>query len=98
MAKVRVRRLWLNVIVDPESVSPKYSKRDVLKILRRSITRGDYELPRGWRVVLEWRNKADQKMRAGEWTTELERSAESSDGFDQTVLDYLDRKLERGRE
>lgn len=93
MPKVRIRRLWLNVRWDDESVPASYSRKDIVRTLIKSIERGDYRLPRGWRVVIEWKNKADAPMRRGEWRSEMQRSGESSDGFDKAVLSYLEQKL-----
>ncbi len=86
MAKVRTRRLWLNVRFD---VPKDIKKEHIVRTLIRSIHRGDYKLPRNWRVVIEWRNKEDAPMRRGEWRNEMEASAESSEGFDEAVLSYL---------
>lgn len=94
MPKVRIRRLWLNVLWDDDRIPDSYSREDIVRTLIRSIKRGDYRIPRGWRVVIEWRNKADEPMRRGEWRTELERSAESSTGFDSAVLAYLEKNYE----
>jgi hypothetical protein len=90
MAQVRVRRLWLNVRFDVPKDIPRHR---IIRTMIRSIRRGDYRLPSGWRVVIEWRNKKTESMRRGEWRTELERSAESSPGFDLAVIDYLERQM-----
>lgn len=90
MAKVRVRKLWLRVRYDiPKDVT----EQRIIRTLIRSIERGDYRLPRGWHVVIEWRNKFDSPMRRGEWRAELEASAESSDGFDKAVINYLENQI-----
>jgi hypothetical protein len=92
MAKIRTRRLWIGLRYDiPKNVS----EEKILRTLRRSITRGDYELPKGWRVAIEWRNKQDAPMKRGAWKPELEASAESSPGFDLAMLRYLDGQLDR---
>jgi len=90
MVKVRIRRLWLKVRYDVPKDVPKDR---IVRTLIRSIRRGDYRLPKGWRAILEWRNKKTEPMRRGEWRSELERSAESSQGFDLAVIDYLERQL-----
>lgn len=87
-AKIRVRKLWLNILFDvPKNV--KHSK--IVDTLIRSIHRGDYRYPKnqGWRVVIEWRNKQDEPMRRGEFTSEMTASKTSSPGFDMAVLHYL---------
>lgn len=90
MTKVRTRRLWLRVRYDiPKSVS----EQRIIRTLIRSIERGDYKIPKGWRVVIEWRNSADAEMRRGEWRAELKASAHSSNGFDKAVTTYLEGRL-----
>jgi hypothetical protein len=95
MAKVRVRKLWLNVRYQ---APPRYSHNDIIEELIRSVRRGhrsgDYSLPRGWRAVLEWRNKPNVEMRRGPWAKELSESAESSEGFDFAVIKYLEGQYE----
>jgi hypothetical protein len=76
-----------------KNIPKNVTQEKIVRTLIRSIHRGDYKLPRGWRVVLEWRNKADAGMKRGEWQSELEASAESSDGFDKAVLSYLEGQL-----
>lgn len=89
MAKIRTRRLWLNVKYDiPQDVS----EQKIIATLIRSIKRGDYRIPRNWRVAIEWRNKESAPMRKGEWRAELEASAESSPGFERAVIHYLEGK------
>lgn len=90
MAKVRIRRLWLNIAFD----APKNVKRDtIIRTLLRSIERGDYRYPAKWRVVLEWRNREDAEMKRAEFTAAMKDSARSSEGFDETVLDFLEKQL-----
>jgi hypothetical protein len=91
VAKVRVRKLWINVrFKAPQS----YSRDEVIEELLRSVKRGhrtgDYSLPSGFHAILEWRNKPNVPMRRGPWETELENSAESSEGFDLAVIKYLE--------
>jgi len=90
MTKIRTRRLWLGVRFDIPKDVP-YDR--IIRTLIRSINRGDYELPRGWRVVIEWRNKEDDEMRRGAWKPELEASRKSSPGFDKAVVHYLENQL-----
>lgn len=92
MTKTRVRSLWMQVKFENTGDA---SNDRVLRTLKRSIERGDYQLPRGWRVQILWRNKDGAEMRSGEWKAELTASAQSSDGFDKCVLNYIDRQ--RGR-
>lgn len=89
MKKTKTRHLWLRVLYKVEGVR----KEIIIRTLIRSIKRGDYKLPKGWRVVIEWRNKEDAEMRRGEWKEELTASAESSTGFDTAVTGYLERQL-----
>lgn len=86
MKRKKPRRLWLNV--KAKSV-PGVSREEFKAVLVQSIERGDYVLPSGWQVVLEWRNKESAKMKAGYWTDELLDSSVSSDGFDKAVLSWL---------
>jgi hypothetical protein len=87
--KNKTRRLWLNVKAENVTVS----KQEFVRALLESIKDGSYELPAGWNVTLEWRNKEDAPMKSGPWAQELEKSAASSDGFDKAVTDWLKRKL-----
>jgi hypothetical protein len=89
MSKKKTRRLWLNIKASGVTVST----REFVRALLASIEEGDYELPEGWDVTLEWRNKESVPMRSGPWQEELEQSAKSSDGFDKAVTDWLKRKL-----
>lgn len=89
MSKKKPRRLWLNIKASNVSVSTS----EFVRTLLASIEEGDYKLPRGWKVTLEWRNKEDAPMRSGPWTQEMSASAQSSDGFDKAVTDWLRRKL-----
>jgi hypothetical protein len=90
MTKVRVRKLWLKVYFDvPKDVPLDRIKRTLI----RSIRRGDYKIPRGWRAVIEWKNYRDAQPRRGEWRAELEASAsgpEGSKGFEKAVIMYLE--------
>lgn len=87
--KRKSRRLWLNIKASNVSVG----REEFVTALMESIKDGTYKLPRGWKVVLEWRNKEDAPMRSGAWTVEMRKSAKSSDGFDKAVTDWLRRKL-----
>jgi hypothetical protein len=89
MPKERKRRLWLNVRAENISVT----RQEFIRALLESIKAGDYKLPRGWKVYIEWRNTKTGRMKIGPWREELEESAESSDGFDKAVTDWLRRKL-----
>lgn len=86
--RIRNRRLWLKVLwsVPDKSIS----RQRIIDTLISSIRRGDYEYPSSWRVAIQWRNKANAPMRTGEWTTELDASSQSSNGFDKAVLAYLE--------
>lgn len=83
------RRLWLNIKAENVTVS----KSEFITALMESIEDGTYQLPSGWKVTLEWRNKENAPMRSGPWTQELKKSAKSSDGFDTAVTSWLKRKL-----
>ena len=89
MSKKRPRRLWLNIKASGVTVS----KQEFIRALIESIKARDYELPDGWDVVIEWRNRFSADMRSGPWQEEMGASAESSDGFDKAVTDWLKRKL-----
>ena len=89
MSKKKPRRLWLNVKAEGVTVS----REEFILVLRESIEDGTYKLPRGWKVILEWKNKESAQMRSGPWGKELRKSAQSSDGFDRAVTDWLKRKL-----
>jgi len=91
MPNKKPRRLWLGIEV--VSVPPQTPRVLIIEALKESINRGDYSLPRGWQINIRWRNKENARMKVGPWTEELTKSAASSDGFDATVLDYLDRQI-----
>lgn len=94
MAKNRVRKLWINVRF---KAPPSATKREVIETFLASVRRGhrtgDYSLPRGFEGLLEWRNKPNAEMKRGPWETEMENSAESSEGFDFAVIKYLEGQL-----
>lgn len=91
MAKKRKpRRLWLNV--KAKNVKG-VSRKGFIEVLIDSINRGDYVLPDGWQVLLEWRNKESGPMRSGPWTEEMLDSSISSDGWDKAVVEWLKGKL-----
>ena len=85
MTKVRTRRLWLHIKYD----APGASRKKVLDTLLRSTQNGTYTYPRKWRVALGWSNSANGALRWGEFTREMKASAQSSDGFDKAVIQYL---------
>lgn len=86
--KVRSRKLWLRVLFSvPDKNIPR---QRIIDTLISSIRRGNYEYPAGWRVAIQWRNKANAPMRTGEFTEEMNASAQSSEGFDKAVLAYLE--------
>jgi len=89
MPRHKPRRLWLNVKAENVTVS----KDDFVRVLMESIKDGTYQLPRGWKVTIEWRNKENARMKSGPWTREMKKSAKSSDGWDRAVTDWLKRKL-----
>ena len=89
----KTRRLWLNIKASNVTVS----KHEFVLALIESIKDGTYQLPKGWNVQLEWRNKEAAAMRSGPWSEEMANSHESSDGFDLAVTDWLKRKLRRRR-
>lgn len=90
MTKVRVRRLWLAIKYD----APGASRKKVIDTLLRSTKNGTYEYPRRWRVALGWSNNENGDLKWGEFTSEMKASAESSEGFDKTVIMFLEGKKE----
>jgi len=91
MSKKKPRRLWLNIKASRVNVD----RETFIRTLISAIDNKTYELPRGWRVALEWRNKEDKPMKSGPFQDEMQKSARSSDGFDKAVSDWLKRKLRR---
>ena len=89
MPKNKPRRLWLKIKFD----APGASRRDVIQYLLESIKRGNYVYPRQWRVALGWSNKEHGELKWGEWTKEMRKSAQSSEGFDYAVRSYLENQL-----
>jgi hypothetical protein len=87
--KPKTRRLWLKVKYD----APGVSRQDVLKTLMHSIDNRDYIYPSAWRVALGWSNKENVTLKWGEWTKEMTKSAQSSEGFGYAVLQYLENQL-----
>lgn len=88
MTKVRTRRLWLQI-----KFSKGLDRKTVIRALITSIQRGDYIYPETWRVALGWSNKVNGDLKWGEFTAEMNASAQSSTGFDRAVLAYLDSQL-----
>lgn len=88
MAKVRTRRLWIQVAFNVPDKS--ISKNEILDTLLKGIRDRSYRYPKNWKVVIIWRNKETAEMRRGEWTAEMRASAESSAGFDAAVTSYLE--------
>lgn len=91
----KYRRLWLQV----RFKTPGASRMQVLQELINSIIRRDYDYRRNhpnWRVALLWTNRqpvnADD-YKKGEFRQEMERSAESSMGFEVAVRAYLESQL-----
>jgi len=85
------RSLWLNIKV---RAPKRVSRKKILETLIASIEKGDYRYPKKWKVILLWRNRANAKMKAGEFTFEMLSSAQSSTGFDSAVTEYLEGKLD----
>lgn len=83
--KEKTRELWIEIKV----YAPGASKAEVKRTLINSIRNGSYSYPKDWKIGLFWRNKFSAPMRSGEFTREMNKSADSSSGFDQAVLDYL---------
>jgi hypothetical protein len=80
------RKLWMRLRAKtPPGVTPN----DVKRTLIASIERGDYTYPDNWYVQILWRNREDVPMKEGEFTYEMNKSAQSSDGWDRVVLNYL---------
>lgn len=89
MPKNKPRYLRLAVKYDAPGVSP----RKVLNALLLSIQNGDYDYPHNWRVAIGWTNKPGGELKWGEWTKEMTTSAQSSEGFDIAVAEYLENQL-----
>jgi hypothetical protein len=85
----KTRRLWLQIKFDAKGTPHK----DVIATLLSSIERGDYKYPQQWRVALGWSNKENGALKWGEWTKEMTASAQSSEGFEYAVRDYLENQL-----
>lgn len=94
MTKVRTRRLWLKVLFD---VPKEIPRSEIIKRLIKGIDDGSYRVPRGWRVVIEWRNKEYTEPHRGEWSAELKASRDNpswgSNGFENAVRSYLEKQL-----
>ena len=89
MPKNKPRRLWLKI----KYSAPGASKKQVMKRLIQSIRQGDYDYPDNWRVAIGWSNKQDGALKWGEWTREMIQSAQSSEGWDIAVMQYLESQL-----
>lgn len=79
------RKLWMQIFFD----APGATKEQVRETLIRSIEKGDYIYPDGWRVAIFWRNKEEANWNKGEFTREMNASAQSSGGWDLAVIRYL---------
>jgi len=89
MPKRKPRRLWLKLKFD----APGASDELVIMTLLQSIRNGSYEYPHEWRVAIGWSNKENGPLKWGEWTKEMNASAESSEGWDFAVMSYLENQL-----
>lgn len=89
MPKNKPRYLRLQV----KYSAPGVSRKEILQTLLDSIRRGDYEYPKSWRVAIGWSNNPNAELKWGEWRREMLDSAESSDGWDIAVAQYLENQL-----
>lgn len=90
MAKTKSRRLWLQIKFSPNITE---SRRVILDELLKSIDRGDYNYHKkhpAWRIALGWSNRENDEMKWGEFTEEMTASAQSSEGFEFAIRDYLE--------
>lgn len=96
VAENKERRLWLNIKQSGVDVS----REKFIQTLIDSIEEGEgeYRLPKGWNVWIEWRNKEAAPMRSDEWSEAMQESAESSDGWDKAVLAWLRSKQKKRRQ
>lgn len=79
------------------SKTPGATDKEVVDTLIASIERGDYSYRTAhpdWRIAIGWKNKKYAEFKWGEFRAEMERSAQSSLGFDAAVIEYLKRRLE----
>ena len=81
----RRRRLWINIKVRAKEID----QETVRQTLVDAVQRGDYVYPATWYVQLEWRNRENDIMKIGEFRAEMNKSRQSSTGFDEAVLKYL---------
>jgi hypothetical protein len=95
MANRKPRKLWLEIRWHPSTPGTKETRINVLiNAIQYGHRTGDYRLPRGYKVALGWRNKEFAAMKWGEFSREMEKSAQSSEGWDFAVLAYLESQLE----
>ena len=77
--------------------APGLSRETVLLHLIDSIKRGDYNyrtIHTRMRVAIGWSNRASGDLKWGEFRAEMQKSSESSFGFDSAVRAYLESQLE----
>lgn len=84
--RAKTRRLWLGLSVK----APDHSLEDALGELLRRLKRGDHSLPPGWTATVRWSNGGP--FQAGDWTTVLDDSAEST-GWDRAMIGWIQRRL-----
>jgi hypothetical protein len=88
MAK-RFRRLWLQIKIH----APGVARDEAIRTLIRSVKNGTYDYPKNWLVGIYWSNTERGDFRSGEFQREMRASRESSSGWDDAVLTYLEMRL-----
>ena len=73
-------------------VVPNGTTREAVKLelMRRTREHDKSPLPKGWDVIIRWRNKPDAPFREDEFTRAMEES-EGTTGWDGAVLGWLGR-------
>lgn len=92
MSKRKPRRLWTKI---KGSVPPGTTAAEFWGMLRKTVRSEEYDLPDGWDVTIEWKNKEDADFKSGDFTEAMQESAESSRGWDLAILHYINGQINR---
>jgi hypothetical protein len=84
---------YLRLNVKATSLPANISRDKFIATLIESAETGNYRLPDGWEVQIEWSNYRNGRMKHGPWEEEMESSSKNGRGWDMAVTTWLRRKL-----
>lgn len=92
MSKRKPRKLWTKI---RGTVPPGTTAAEFWGTLRKVVRSGEYELPDGWDVTIEWKNREDRPYKSADFETAMTESAESSRGWDKAILHHIRKEINR---